>query len=819
LDRLLGALGASQWEDETKLIERVTKTVNGFPQHLTFIGQINRALVRLCDSLNESTSDEIKGYARAGLRYLDQATPTGGSRLDELQAQAHAYILHLILHKIDSALGIESRPPSLSLSPKDRAQAETLFRQYQDAPIAQDSVLLARAESLHHKPSHITNTPTFRQLVRNAEYLCHTVSDDTSKTEHKQIARAALSYLFTENDTINERLDAIGYLDDCHILELAISIIDPARRGWLDLIDALHATRELLSQFSFCREGQAPVPVSHFILRNAALTSEPYRSNDPHMTGALFVPATGSTPLLLAFVSSLAALRGSTTIPIPVNASAQQLIAWMVRARSNASQQVILVAPTAATVNSANALLWGDCSLVDLLPMAIINANGSTTPIIKVNLEPVLLIASDIQRASAYIQAQHSLVATTIIDIYASTDTRVVGRAPNKTQLKRRTTKTKEYDPLGGARKKALLTEDEETALSKRLAAARGDMVEALVEMGPDLHPLLPTFAHTESVIAPLKLLQTKLTKYENTREERAPTAEILTKLKETFWDIKLTDDVCDTLVSILMTTRRESQYNQRILEGARCYRAARKEVDTVISTLTEANLRLVVALSKHHQGKGVPFLDLIQEGNLGLIHAAKRFDHTSGARFATYARWWIRQFIDTTVSQNHRAVRVPSHIITKIRQLSRLRTALQQTLNREPTNQEIADAAEMPLVNLQRLLATAQEISSPTSLDQPLTAETEATVGDMLTNPMEQLPEEDVSKRELAKAARELLATLPDTEANVLTLRFGLSGAPPLTLAQIGRQVGLTRERIRQIELKALGRLRFRADKAGGLN
>ena len=377
---------------------------------------------------------------------------------------------------------------------------------------------------------------------------------------------------------------------------------------------------------------------------------------------------------------------------------------------------------------------------------------------------------------------------------------------------------TKELELLGKmdlteenrAKLQGLLEESKKTGkvASKKLVETL-DAVDATEEQTEKFYDVLETAGVEIDVSDVLDLIGTAELDNPTLSEMQAIEDEGLNVSNENIEDIddsnvKLDDPIRMYLKEIgkikLLSPEEELEVAKKMVEGSE------QEKDAARKRMSEANLRLVVSIAKRYVGRGMQLLDLIQEGNLGLMKAVEKFDYTKGYKFSTYATWWIRQSITRAIADQARTIRIPVHMVETINRVLRTSHSMVQKLGREPTTTEIAQELHMEVSKVEEILKIAQE---PVSLETPIGEEEDSHLGDFIQDDEASQPSEEASYTLLREQLEEVLSTLTPREEQVLRMRFGLVDGKPHTLEEVGKEFDVTRERIRQIESKALRKLR----------
>ena len=340
------------------------------------------------------------------------------------------------------------------------------------------------------------------------------------------------------------------------------------------------------------------------------------------------------------------------------------------------------------------------------------------------------------------------------------------------------------------------------------LIRARNDLHRLFKEFGFGHRIMRRALAHVERRSNELKRAHRQLSRI--ARPHRLDRDQLLANLRAGDWPESITDSTRRRLnecVSLIDEVEAEMGVRaDRFLELTSTMRAGRREADDARALMILANLRLVVSIAKRYSNRSMPLLDLIQEGNIGLMKAVEKFEYRRGHKFSTYATWWIRQSITRALADQGRTIRIPVHLVETLNRITRVRVELEHRLGREPSHEELAERLELTVDVVARTLKLAR---TPISLETPVGDEDDSSLSDFIADDQCADPEEVAARQSLRRVARELLDGLTDREARILRKRFGILERRNYTLEEVGRCLELTRERIRQIEANALDKLR----------
>jgi RNA polymerase sigma factor (sigma-70 family) len=848
LDNFVDLLREHKVEDESLLA--ATRTwVAEIPEELTFAAPIRRHIDELVQVVEERAREDAVDLARSALIYLTQ---TGDAERSEFNLQAHAFVISIFLHKVRRTLGETNLYVPAELEEDDRERAEDIFEKFLVAPMCSDALLIERSRSFCQDPGIPVDIDFVRRLLRNTEFLVSILEGESSGEDELKYARAALSYLVLEEDSIDDRLGLIGFIDDAHILDTAVSLIEPARQPWLQLLQATAWSGPILNQAKQHLESGENLSITQEALSQAALLSEPWALSGGPLNAALFTPAGGSAPIVLAFATLLhwlgepsptsasdGAAPGLEQVDTPKAALECAKEILQSDAARGAEQFVVVVAPHDRSRSLVGEITIAGTPLNRLVAVGYRNPEGDVTnwsPDFDDDVSPLLLFVPSLKQAGDVVKQCPGRVRLTLVDLELA----VRGENEEAEELAeetirapaslRSTVDSKRGDVLeayiGETTAIPRISVEEEHRLSLQMEAGRLQLARGVAILGCEVYDALELTAEQTRTVDTMRKLQVKI---DQAREGQGADLEaILSQQTAHVQALGLDDQTFSSIVDMMKpylsqgvdpgaVRRRWSTEPSELRAAYKELLTGRHKVDEAVVELTRGNLRLVLWMAKKYRNRTSSFLDMVQEGNVGLMRGARKFSHRKGARFGTYASWWVRQSIERYLAHHSRTIRIPVRALNTIKQVNRTAQELSARLGRIPTEVEIAERCDMSPDVVARAIKVAHELGSGcVTLDGGFDDDSDVSLRDVVADESTPAPFEQVSSRELADATHKLLETLKPMEAEVLRMRFGIGTGSRMTLEQIGQEVGLTRERIRQIELKALGKLRFRAKRMG---
>lgn len=819
-------------------------------------------LIRSCPSSRVAPSGKA---ARAGLSYLVTGGGPEPQNLSVLALRAHEYLLGLMVHQARRERGETTSYIPPTLSNEDRARAEEIYRELLETMDTPDDVLIKQTRSFVDAPGLPTGSLFVSRLLRNAEFLAQ-VLESGEDDSNRNVARAALGYLILEEDSIDDRLGLIGFLDDAYILDTAVAVIEPAREPWIRLMESARIAWPLLAEASVGLSTGQAAPVMRHVLTQAALLAEPQPPGSGPLDSALFVPTAGSPTILLG-VSVLAEMclevvEGSARLKREEEQDTFSSLSDVVASLDGRPlpQTVLVVAPIPKSQALCGHILIDGSTVTELLPLGHVDPEGNTHSWGAGEASPRLLFVDTLEQAAQFEEEHPGSVRMVLVDLLVGegtdekdpftkeaaptveedsdedalpVDEEASGfLRPRKQHSKRSVAASQDLlnRYMDEASTIARLTLEEENRLSDKMIDARTRMWQSAHKMGPGLFDALTP--PNKRVAAAFDRYREVSREHLQNKESGSIDEELATAHGRQISELGLEDDHFAQALKAHKNTYAEARSHKpansgsfsekkgtsapQFVEGYQEVRLALHEIEECVTVLTRANLRLVLWMAKKYRGRSF-YLDMIQEGNLGLMRASRKFDHRKGARFGSYAGWWIRQALEGYLSRQSRTIRIPVNTLSLIRRVTRAKQAMGDQQQRVPTTTELSEATGIDEKEVRRALRIGHDLERGcVALDGPMDGESTASLSDVIPDPNAPQPLEEISGRQLAEEARKLLETLEPLESEVIHLRFGLGDHDRHTLAAIGEKVGLTKERIRQIELKALSKLRFRAKRAG---
>lgn len=756
-----------------------------------------RRLVRdLVSMMVHDGPPEARRTARAGLAWLAHATLDPGQKA---ASQAQTYVLSLLAHRARLAAGAVGPLVAPPVEPTVLAEATRTWEAFKVEPLAPDAELVQRFREWAAGPLVAPEALAMRRLVRSATFLCDVLEHPQGwSDDNLASARAGLSYLLLSSDAVDDKLGLAGYLDDAHVLDLAVRSVEPSREVWLRLVETAGLADQTLAGLAVdvgavgvggVDVGAAvPVPIGADVLVSAALLCEPYIEAPDPFESVLFLPTTGAVAVALALVAVVDLLASVEAGERSRSAPLSQLLrsAWV---RSEA-RCVVLVCPPDVAETWVDTLEVQEGRAVDLLPVARIEPDGRLVrwSARSAAREPLLVVASSLPDAARFVERAGLEVWCVLVD----------QRSAAGAEAARPAERPAPDGPVFETRRAAELEVLEDVALSMRLKVCRVEMAQALARLGPGVVSGLPDLS--PSAARGLGRLLAQAT--------GGDCSERVTAIVD--------DESCRAVIRAGRNGELSDVAPADLGPGLARLEAALAEADRVVSVLVGRHMPLAHWMARRYANHP-SHADIVQEACLGLMHAARKYNHDKGARFGAYAAWWVRQGVEAWLSRHTRTIRIPVTTLQRVRWAGRSERELKQTLGRDPTTAEVASHMGVEPSRLRRYRTIGHDLERGCiALDEPSDDDGGRSLGETLVNDQDTLPVEALSNRQLVGEAMRLLEDLSEREAEVLRLRFGLGQHDPHTLSEVADLLGVSRERVRQIELRALGRLRHRAQHLG---
>lgn len=788
--------------------------------------RLSRDLGELCAAM--ASPGEAGRAARAGVAVLCREDPTREARqADAMAMRSASFHAGLFVHWLRRARGEAAPASAPQLTAEDRVRLQAALEDGVGKPLCEDSELAERARAFLASPGVSTESVLVRRLLANVEFLAGVLDAPQYGDEDVGRARAALSYVLGARTPVH----VFDLLDDAYVVDCCVSLVEPAREPWIRLLEGTSRTWPVLS-----RAVVQQVPLSRNLLSDALLLAEPFQ--DGALQQALPVPASGTVPIVLGLVGVLDYLfdlhdvlhDGADVAGVPDVAR----LGWLAR-NAPAGAFVMVVAPLAAARRILDETALEGVPLARLMSYGQASMEAGFRSWSTASGPPLLLLVESVEEAVRLLDSRPGDARVVLVDLAVA-----AGDAPADDLPRARTRKARSDVELRAANPDLLETYVDEASAIDRLALeaeaersaeaieTREELLQAALLLGPTIVDALEIDPHhdvenrtryreqwMEQPQDPEAMART-LVRLGLTDEGYKQVERAIERDVRQLRALRMQTDPVTTALRLDEIEARLRVSADVFLEAAERLRRAGQRLDRVVDELTRRNLRLVLWMARKYKNRTF-YLDMIQEGNVGLMRAARKFDHRKGARFGSYAGWWIRQSIEGFLSRHSRTIRIPVNTLGAVRRIGKAEVDLSERLQRMPTDAEVSAVTGISEDEVARARRVAHDLEKGcVALDGPIDGDAGATLNDVLPDADAVAALDRLDNEQMEGAARQLLASLDAVEAKVLNMRFGLHDDERWTLAEVGEQIGLTKERIRQIEMKALGKLRFRAKRLG---